>query len=537
VIENDDRHFQQISEALKGEGYDVVQMKSGRPAVLYNYKALHGENQIVIVDYNLGRTVDSREGRELMRSTLWEVDRAAIFIAFSRYVHEKDKGDPPDLRSLQPYRVLVPKDVDGQNRITTGSLSELVAVVKKCREIAIPVLEHPRHETYRMAAELEDYLTRSTLGATEYPPVVKQRILDSETVLEKLSAAAVHIARGGRRTTRLGIGVYGSCGRLEKRTTSDVEFSVFYDESPGTGEARPDPEVLKLGVTCWNRIAYFCRHNGWDFELQEKIDRKPGYLQVRDAGNQLENRYLPVISVGTLLSADLQLQAGVRNRYFQVLTELRPIFNPALFFRLKQQMITDRERIAANLSAVAGSAHLRNIMEQFTMDTEPELITSWKQLKRFYSRFMNILACRLALVRDLRYRPRELNSDARWQALFDSLTEPGIMKVARFANTVHADSKIKPAARKKLSTATDKAMGKYFDLLARYSRLPDDSDAKNNPAVSAEIADLRGVARQLAGHCIDVLEVVAAEAPFDEPLSTARWLVDTGKFRATADRL
>lgn len=542
VIENEPGHYEQIRAALEPEGYDVVQMETWRPDELYNYKALHGENQIIIVDYDLGEKETSHSGRELVRNELWEVDRMAIFIAFSRHVDKEDPRDPVDLRTVQPYRVLVAKDVDPKNQILAESLEELVEVVNHCREIAIPVLETPRHEVYPMIRELEDYLRRAREPSTEYTEPVKKQIFESQTVLNRLTSSASHYSRAGHRALRLAVGVYGSCGRMEKRHASDVEFSVFYGAVPASRaeeeeekkakkekekEEEDDRELLKLAVSCWNRMSRFCGSNGLHFEMEERMRADPRWvLRINDPNvqNQLENTYLPVIHVGTLVKADLELNAAVRNRYYQVLTELRPVFNPRLVFRLKQKLLTKDETLPLNLGGIAASDHLRDIFAQFSTDNRPRRLDDWRALKRFTSRFMNLLACRLAVLRELRRESQALDTDARWRSLFESLTDPGIVKVARFANLVR-DMQLPARRQRALEKPIGDIMSSYFELLSRYNVL-----SANTPKqqLDPEVEDLRSLAKQLAGQFIVLLDQIGREEAFKTTLARRReWLVDT----------
>jgi hypothetical protein len=313
---------------------------------------------------------------------------------------------------------------------------------------------------------------------------------------------------------------------MEKRPDSDVEFSVYYDP----GEEVENRELLHLAVTCWNRMARFCHKNGLPFELQKHLlEDEHWVLGVNDVKAQLENTYLPVIDLGTLLRTDLRRNATVRNRYYQVLTELRPVFNPGLVFRLKQRMLKNDGALPNNLGAIAASPHLKAIFAQFATDTEPEELDDWKQLKRFTSRFMNVLACRLALLRELRLS-QALDTDAQWQTLFDSLTEPGVVKVARFGNLVR-----NPASRIRdrgmLEEALNAVIAQYLELLSRYNRLPDNA---SDQEAKAEIKDLKQVAKHVAGRFFDLLERIGKEEAFKAILTRSEWLVDTTSVKETA---
>jgi hypothetical protein len=353
-------------------------------------------------------------------------------------------------------------------------------------------------------------------------------MVDSIGVLTQLTGSATHYARAGLYASRLAVGVYGSCGRLEKREDSDVEFSVFYDAhglEPGNEEM-----LLKLAVTCWNRMAYFCKYKGWKFEWEKRImSNTPPILLLDDVQHTLENQYIPVIDAWALAGEDLQRNASARNRYFQVLTELRPVFNPEFFFELKRKLLTHNGKIAAHMANLAGSQHLQNIFNQFEMDAGPEVLNSYPDLKRYCYRLVNLLACRVALIRKLRFDDLTIDNPTKWQYLFDALSEPGIVKVARLANRVMGNG----AHKKRYAAALKPLMSSYLEFLSRFGTLQAPAkDAEPDVAVQAEINALRALAHQMRGQFVNLFEVLQKDDGFDDAVKRAPWLFNTERIQA-----
>jgi len=527
VIEDEDVHAAQIATTLADRGYDVERMTAFRASALYNYKALHGENQIVIVDLNLDNTKNGREGLNLIRKDLWEVDRSAIFVVFSEFVHEHHAVEPVEREKVLPYKVLVPKSVDElTKKIDHASLFRLANVVDSCRKIAVPVLETPRHDAYTTALPLEIYLDgHAPLLRVGYPEAVRVQIVRSTRALTQLTASAAHFARAGLYSSHLAVGVYGSCGRLEKRDDSDIEFSVFYDPE-GADETEGPEALLQLAVTCWNRMAYCCINNEWDFELKKIItERGVPILVVEDVRSGLENRYLPIINAQALITEDLKRNASARNRYFQVLTEMRPVFNPGFVFELKRRLITRNGDIASNLGTLIGDTHLRDIFDQFEMDTRPDLLTNYRELKRFCYRLVNLLACRVALIRKMNFSKHPLDNDAQWHDLFDALTDPGIVKIARLANLLEQPEH---KVRKAVTSALDSLISSYFELLGRFGNLPDSSKAEVAPREEqAEIRALQPVALRMLREFDTLFRELRRDDLFKDTGRRAEWLFDT----------
>src|SRR5689334_16370292 len=86
VVENEEVHQEQIRAALESDGYYAEVISGVEQVLLLNYKAGHGDRQIVVMDLDLGAgardAVDS--GMNVLRRDVWPLDRPAVFIVFSR---------------------------------------------------------------------------------------------------------------------------------------------------------------------------------------------------------------------------------------------------------------------------------------------------------------------------------------------------------------------------------------------------------------------------------------------------------------------
>jgi len=323
LIEDNPGHVEQIRGVLNDAGFTVVHFGAWDEEKLYNYKALNPDSQIVISDLRLNTRVNASEteGLDLIRAHLWPVDRTTLFVVYSQYMPgEEHRRKFP----VEPYWTFVTKQVDTKEGPLAGdSLAELTAVVKECRRYILPTLEIPTYNAHGPVSVLEEYV-RARPHSHEQLSAARKSIEGSCERLNALARAASYYNRAGAESAFIGVGVYGSCGRMEMRRDSDIECSVYY--SPGASGAN---ERRKLAVAFWNRITRYMRSEKWVFEGVEMVAENPsGLLLERQATDALENGYQAVFNSNSILGTPMTKEPHVRNRHLQILTELRPVLTP-----------------------------------------------------------------------------------------------------------------------------------------------------------------------------------------------------------------
>ena len=237
----------------------------------------------------------------------------------------------------------------------------------------------------------------------------------------------------------IGIGVYGSCGRLEMRSHSDVEFSVYF-------EGEPNEQIMSRALSLWNRLAIYLREKGYKHEWQEKLIRNQWDLLPIEEIQDLELRndgYRPVISLDELRSGNWN---ELRNRYFQFITEMRPIFNKELLDDIRQQLLyrnTNYTRSYCNKiddvkrsTSLADAVKLSVIMaitDSFLLDLKPDRMESADDLKKITFRVLNVLCLRLMICKYCMNSIEEKELNNFYDIFPKKLIQPGIYKIVAFA--------------------------------------------------------------------------------------------------------
>lgn len=429
VIEDDDKHFGSMEKTLK-ERYELTRFRAMDDRELYNYKALNPESQIVVVDLRLGTDSEGpiEEGYKIIERVLWPADRTTYFVIFSEHV---GPGRIPDAFRVNPHWTFVRKELS-EGRLTEQCLNNLSVIMDAFAQYTSPLLETPFYDSFPLIQEVNEYCAAAGLekGLTSHLDLFRKSLAESTNRLNEMARAAASYAKAGRDTDHLALAVYGSCGRLEMRPESDVEFSFYWDRTAGL-------ECGALAVRLWNRMAAHFHQRKWRFEGEEKLGEYPKMLlPVERADQPLVNQFFPVIPKQALF--ETPERATLRTRAYQILTELRPAFNPAFFYQLAREVMTKKMSNSPLVGDVVTSQFFHDMTAQFLMDTALNDKLDWKGVKRYCFRVMNTCALRLALIQFNRQK-HQLNSESEWAEFLNILRDPPIVKLARFGKLLFDD--------------------------------------------------------------------------------------------------
>ena len=527
VIEDEPAHYEAIAKSLGGERYDLECFPDADNERLLNYKALKQENQIVIVDLNLQGKQD--EGLQLIERGLWPADRTTIFIIFSQYIDQVvDTGSD----QVHPYWTFVSKETEPNGTtLTADCLSRLSSAVHDYSRMCTPSLRTPIYTTCLLWEQKEQFLRnggndafRSRFGDTIDPSVSR-----STAILTDCAQATASYGRAGYASAEIGIGIYGSCGRLEARPDSDVEFSAYF-----LGDDHPS-ESKELAVIFWNRLARYMRQRGWVIEGAEMLDqREPPLLHLNDAGEDLPNEYRPVIPIQLLLSMNPQKYPHIRNRHLQILTEMKPVFNPALLLTLKRDLIHHGVGNGVlNIVDIVSHDYLSEIFSQFFLDTQPHKLGTLKDYKRFCYRVLHLLTLRMALIEYICCEPPEMKDDEDWERFFEAISTPGVYKLVRFETGSRRRMTLGDSYREQLQTLLYGTIGTYLDIIARMRHL---AEQGQDAAQDQWVSNLKPRVRSCIGEFVALLQLLESEKFFRRAKET-KWLLTTVDIERLADRL
>jgi hypothetical protein len=306
---------------------------------------------------------------------------------------------------------------------------------------------------------------------------------------------------------------------MEMRRDSDIECSVYY--SPGASGV---DERRKLAVAFWNRITRYMRSKDWEFEGTELVAGNPsGLLLERQATDALENGYQAVFNRSSILESRLTKEPHVRNRHLQILTELRPVFNPSYIAQLKSELLQRTLGVVPQtVRQVAQSQYLVDLTTQYLTDAGPSRLHDWHDGKRTAYRVLNILALRLWLLGRVRFAPNIANVDDLYE-FFDQMCDPGIVKVCRFA--VQFFRMTDDADQKLLGAALEALVEDYAELHTQLSSEGAPADGEERPMSDG----LRGQARSAVSSFRKVFDTLQTTAAFKGLAATTsvRWLFAT----------
>jgi hypothetical protein len=527
IIEDQTEHYLAIAGVLDVQEYELDRLNGLDHNSLLNYKALKQDNQIVIVDLHL--QASKYEGIDLIKRWLWPSDRTAFFVVFSQFI---DKSVQPRFDEVQPHWTFVAKEFDaGTRHLTSECLSRLRNVVGKYRGMCIPPLRMPMHSTRLLLAEQEHFLReaanqphRSGIEKVSWPAVAR-----SVDILNEASRACINYGKAGGAAASIGIGIYGSCGRLEARENSDIEFSVYFDgEDPGG--------VKELAVSFWNRLDKSLRSRGWTVEGTEAIQiQSPPLLHLDDVTDDLQNRYLRVIPIRALLAGRLQQQPQLRDRHLQILTEMRPVFNPAFLVFLKRQLIVKGMGAGVpNVTDIIGHPYFSEMLTQYFVDTRPEELTQFRDYKKFCYRLLNLLALRVSFVELVSRDSQFLNTDDDWDQFFDVIATPGLYKLTRFSTACRHELAL-GKYNSKLQKSLFPVIGSYIDTLERLEQMARGLSA-NRRSGDDWTSELRQPTRQCTEKFVRLFEDIAS-VPYFRRVQDNNWLLRVDDVRSLVGRL
>ena len=468
MIDDDKNHFDQVSQHLSSYGFKLhhfTTVESDTEELLY-YLAQNPDTKIFIVDLVLktSQTFDREEGIKIAIEKLWPLDRTAFFVVFSEYI---DQPRLPIYNKVEPHWTYVAKQLK-ESKLTDECLIQLLSVINDCKRYISPRISTPHCDTYTLLNSFSSFTERrrnDTHADRPHDGEIIESMQRSASILNQLADFSIPFAKIGEASQHIGIGVYGSCGRLEKREKSDLEVSIYCDSR----------EYLEIAVALWNRISTFSKVKGWILEGIKKIsENKPPILLLSQAQERHGNYFQFVYIGNDLISVDPDKRPDLRNKHWQVLTELRPIFNPTYILKIKKEIISKYFGQTDSRSLILESAYFNDIIKQFNLDTKPNSLDSRddKGLGRFCKRLLNVLAFRIALINQILYNnPNDkLSTEEAWQEFTDSLSEPGVIKVIRLTNNYFVKTVNKNSNDKKIQMLLDEMASEYIEMTAIFNR-------------------------------------------------------------------
>lgn len=434
LIEDETPHADTIIKQLTAEGCTIEHFESINESDFVDYKMMHPDSKIVILDLELkgpdGAMV-TMKGLDLMKRTLWRIDRTLLFVIFSKHVGLRRLTTKNEVK---PVVIEIKKELGADGLPTKQSLENLSKAIKSAKLVALPMMAPPRFTEYDVLAPFDEFARRVSDKGIEKPrSQYREMAAESVRVMSELSEVASAFSTAGDLARQVTIGVFGSCGRYEIRPDSDIELTAFYFAKPGDIYER---EIKELAVNFWNRLArsLAVREIGYPYEGKDQLPE--GRMDTsRIDEEQLPNRFLPIIPIERLLSANPERVPHLHDRYLQLLVEVKPVFNKALGQNIRRQIL---ELVAPNLTLardLARNETLGKLVIQFVKDTVPPRLTDWKNVKGIIYRYMNVLALHVAVMHTIRFVEWERKDDPELHDLLRLLGEPGVIKLAMFANS------------------------------------------------------------------------------------------------------
>lgn len=533
VIEDNEDHFNAIKNKFGGEKYEFENFREFSNDRLLNYKALKQENQIVIVDLQLQGKKD--QGIDIIRRYLLPADPTTFFIIFTQF---PEKMNEVSLVEVNPHWTFVPKEFlkskskSKEGKLSQNCLNHLYKVVEEFRKYCTPSLWPPRYTTHTHLEQMEQFFRDNHDEALmkRFKKVMWSAIVRSIDFLNDVSSAAATFNRSGMLSLNTGIGIYGSCGRLEARTDSDIEFSVFYYEGDDPGKTK------ELAVIFWNRLMKYMQNLDWEVEGAKALqENEPPILRLKQVSSNLPNEYRPVISINSIVDKNFQKSPQIRDRHLQILTELKPVFNPNLLIDLKKSLIKQGlGQTPENIADLIGSDYIPEIMTQFFLDSRPSKLSTFKDYKSFCYRVLHLLSLRICLIQKLQFEERSLKNDEKWIEFFDSLSSPGIYKVMRFyIYCLHKISNEKSKGKDTLIKLLYRLLVAYIEILERFWEAAESQQRKKK--IDYRDFILPNV-RSCVNHFVDVLKQLESMTFFASS-QTHPWLFDTNEIERFLNKL
>lgn len=438
VIEDQKEHWKQVKEVLEGS-YDLKWLQKDDELEMQNYLALSPEIQIIIVDLYLGNSI--REGMQIIEKHLWPANRTAFFIVFSEHLEKKhDEGTPPLLYDACPHIQYINKQKTDNNKLEETCLGNLKKLVDSYYENSSPTLVTPYHNAYGHLSLLPDFEQKKLVGRelTTVRNAFKEPLVISVERLNLCVEASKFFSRAGMTTKNMGIGVFGSCGRLESRVTSDIECTVYFNANNST-ETR---NRLKLACQFWNRLRLAMTGKGIKWEGANLVENKlliPEKIEEMTADfSIINNEFIPVIDEVVFDKAAQKSHENILNKTFQLLTEMQPIFNPQYLYELKErvlQKVLELDTLPYVWELITCDA-FGDIFKQFSISTHAKRVETSHDLKKFTYRTFHILSTRIELIRLCTL----LTDEPTLENFFDRLLVPPLGKLISFYNSLEQEA-------------------------------------------------------------------------------------------------
>lgn len=429
VIEDNDDHWKQIQKELSKGPYISHRLINGDQLKMQNYLALYPHTQIIIVDLELDGIAD--KGWKIIDNHLWPSNRTAFFIVFSKH---KDEETTIRANKPQANRTFLWKG-EGDGPIEDHILNKLKSLVDECYRISSPELPLPFYDEYEIAY---NFYSSSTFQPSDRGKIEKayfDPICLSVDRLNDCIDIARFFDRAGMLSKNIGIGVFGSCGRMESHRNSDIEIVVFFDPKSDT-----DDEVFDFACRFWNRMRFALEGRGYSFEGKSWVETEPSKLlnpktvyDRTDDFQMIANQLIPVVNIEMFERGKKKCLDQLRNKAFQVLTEMRPIFNPDFIDEMKLtvlQKLCNKDLPDPDV-LIQSSTNFSAIFRQFELSTEEEGIENSVQLKRYVFRTLHILSSQLEMIRLLIYETEFTN-----ELLIERLLVPPLGKLLDFLDTI-----------------------------------------------------------------------------------------------------
>jgi len=294
------------------------------------------------------------------------------------------------------------------------------------------------------------------------------------------------------------------------REDSDIECTVYFRELTNS----------LVASTFWNRITrYISAKPDWPYKYEGQKDIEEsatGFLLPDQEGEKFENRFIPLLRIERFLDADLDADLEVRDRHFQILTELRGVFNPGLILEMKKQMIM-KNCGAGDLRTIVESQYMSKIVTQSYIDLAPNSLKSWGDFKRLCYRTLNVLALQLFFVRRLAVdKDLRLDEADGWPNLFASLCDPGVLKVLQFRQV--CKQMMPPGQSELLLEDVNLLIQRYIYMYGRF--------VKTQPS---ERSNLTNAALQTIDQFAQVFSKMKQIAYFRPVVDNQPWLFGTDK--------
>ena len=421
LIEDDANDQQSIGDAIRSAGYELDVLTSSRSLDIYNF-TVRSSYFVVIVDEILSELEGGNEsGFDLIVSVLCKLDSSMRFIHFSKVLgigRHSSVHALPSIKYLRKERLA--------EQLSADSLRELVASVEGYYEMQIPSFRVPDYYSVRQIFSGE--VERSGLTGTP-AEAISNSIRLSGDKLARLTVFATALSRLGAVSEVLCLCVFGSYGRFEARSESDIELSVLQVFDVDAPIAAP--------VSAWNKAATYCREvlyllvegsSSVGNILSDESARKLGVLELL---NVQANSFVPVYSVESLVKeSNLHLYPHLYFRHYQILSEMLPVFNPDLLDRIKLQVLQcTAESFASDAMDVLLSQRMRTIcglvLEHMSFASSE---SSKKRFKALLFRTVGVLTFRVMLAhlaKNFRY-PKTESDISR---ILQLLAAPPIVKL------------------------------------------------------------------------------------------------------------